>query len=275
MQVCRFRSVRSWLSLGVLLFFFSALPILAEHVEDLPRPTDYVSDFAHVLSPGAIAQLDHICSQLDHSAADTQFAIVTVHNLDGDDVDDFANRLATNWSMGSKTTHRGLLILLAIDDRKRRIEVGGGLQGIITDADAGDVGRAMVPYLRQQNYDAAMLLGTERLAHAVADAEHVSIDEAAPVRPQIRRQPAHHTSFVGTFFLILLVIFVLIFLGGRGILGFLLGMLFGGWRGGGGWGGGGGGWSGGGGSGSGGGDSGFGGFGGGGDFDGGGAGGNW
>ena len=69
--------------------FLSCLPLLqAEQVKDLPKPTDYVSDFAHVLSPQAVAELDSLCSQLDHSKANSQIAIVTVHDLDGDDAAD-------------------------------------------------------------------------------------------------------------------------------------------------------------------------------------------
>ena len=72
------------LLMAVVLFAFaSVLP--AERVEDLPKPTDYVSDFAHVLSPGAIARLDQICSQLDHTQANAQVAIVTIHTLEGED----------------------------------------------------------------------------------------------------------------------------------------------------------------------------------------------
>ena len=69
----------------------SAAAALAERVEDLPKPTDYVSDFAHVLSPEAIARLDSLCAQLDHSQANAQIAVVTIHTLDGDDAADFAN----------------------------------------------------------------------------------------------------------------------------------------------------------------------------------------
>src|ERR1035438_5488958 len=63
---------------------------LAERVEDLPQPTDYVSDYAHVLSPEAIARLDRICAQLDHSQANAQLAVVTIHTLDGDDAAAYA-----------------------------------------------------------------------------------------------------------------------------------------------------------------------------------------
>ncbi len=75
---------------------------LAESVSSLPKPNDYVNDYAHVLSPDAIAQLDRICAELDHSQANAQMAVVTVHNLDGDDAADWANQLEDKWKMGKK-----------------------------------------------------------------------------------------------------------------------------------------------------------------------------
>ena len=272
MQVRRFRLIRLWLLLGISLVLLSALPGSAERVEDLPKPTDYVSDLAHVLSPGTVAQIDHICSQLDHSAANAQIAIVTVRTLDGDDAADFANRLEERWKVGKKGSDRGILMLFAIQDRKRWIEVGYGLEGILNDARIGDIGRAMVPALRAQDYDAAVLLGTRQTADIIAADAHVALDDSAPSHPQYRGRPVHRTSIVGVVFRILIIVLILGFLGARGLFGFGLGWLLGG---GGGYRGGGGGWGGGdGGSNSGGGDSGFGGFGGG-ESGGGGAGGDW
>ena len=132
------------LLLAVLLGI-SASAALAERVQDLPKPTDYVSDYAHVLSPQAIARLDSICAQLDHSAANAQIAVVTVHNLDGDDSADFATRLFEKMQIGSKGTDRGILLLFAIDDHRRSIKVGYGLEGILPDGKTGDIGRDMVP----------------------------------------------------------------------------------------------------------------------------------
>src|SRR5487761_428664 len=87
-----------------------------ETVKDLPaKPTNYVSDFAHALSPEAVVQLDTLCAQLDHSKANAQVAMVTVHNLNGDDAADFADALETKWKMGKKgsgsAADRGVLVL--------------------------------------------------------------------------------------------------------------------------------------------------------------------
>ena len=247
-----------------VLVGISATAALAERVEDLPKPTDYVSDFAHVLSPQAIAHLDSICGQLDHSKANAQVAVVTVHNLNGEDSADFANALEDKWKMGRKGSDRGVLVLLAVDDHKRRIEVGYGLEGILPDGKLGDIGREMVPDLRANDFDGAVTLAVDEMGQVIAADAQVTLDEGteqmqAP-RP-VRRGPA-----LGK---IILLIILLVFFGGFHLFRFLLGFgLFGGL---GGFGGGGGGIGGGGGGGGGGG---FGGFGGGG-FGGGGAGGDW
>ncbi len=252
-----------------VLFACAAVSARAEQVQDLPQPTDYVSDFAHVLSPETIARIDGICAQLDHSKANAQIAVVTVRNLGGEDAADFADDLEGKWKMGRKGSDRGLLILLAVDDHKYRIEPGYGLEGILPDGKVGDIGRAMIPYLREGDYDSAMTLAVDQVAEVIAaDAQITLSDEPAiqaPVPQPVRQAPA-----LGRLILLLVL---LVFFGGFHLLRFLLGFgLLGGF---GGWGGGpfiGGGGFGGGGFGGGGG--GFGGFGGG-DFGGGGAGGSW
>jgi uncharacterized protein len=250
----------------------SSVAALAERVEDLPQPTDYVSDYAHVLSPEAIARIDHICGQLDHSQANAQIAVVTIHTLDGADAADYANQLEDKWKMGRKGSDRGVLVFLAIDDHKRRIEVGYGLEGILPDGKLGDIGREMVPTLRANDFDGAVILGVDEIAQTIAaDAKVTLEDEPAIASPPPSQM--HHSPAFGK---LILLIFLLIFFGGSSIfrmqLGFgLFSSVFGGRS----WGGGGfGGFGSGGGGGGGGGFGGFSGFGGGG-FGGGGAGGSW
>jgi uncharacterized protein len=260
--------------LSAALFVVAATASFAERVEDLPKPTNYISDFAHVLSPETIARLDRLCAQLDHSQANAQVAVVTVRTLDGVDSADFANALEDKWKMGRKGSDRGVLVLLAVDDHKRRIEVGYGLEGILPDGKIGDIGRQMVPDLRANDFDGAITLAVGELAQVIAaDAKITLQDHPAGTPPPVVR----HKASLGQD---ILLIILLIFFGGFFILRILLRFgLFGGW-GGGPWFGGGGPWIGGGGFGGGsggGGNSDGGGFGGfdGGGFGGGGAGGDW
>src|SRR5277367_4717830 len=104
---CRTRLTVFRLVFAVLFAIFAAAAP-AEQVKDLPKPTDYISDFAHVLSPEAIARLDSLCAQLDHSQANSQVAVVTIRTLDGEESAEFANELEDKWKIGSKGSDRGV-----------------------------------------------------------------------------------------------------------------------------------------------------------------------
>jgi uncharacterized protein len=270
-----FRRVHKAVALPFLAVLPACFPLAlrAERIQDLPQPTDYVSDFAHVLSPDSVARIDVICAQLDHSAANAQLAVVTVHDLDGDDAADYANQLEDHWKMGNKGLNRYAMVLLAVADHKYRIEVGYGLEGLLNDAKVGDIGRAMVPELRAGDYDGAVMLAVGEVAQDIAADSNVTLNLNGAPASEVSQPAEEHGSVLGK---LILLIIVLVFFGGFSLLRMLFGFgLFfggwggGGWRGGGGWGGGGFG----GGSGGGGGFSGFGGGGGG--FGGGGAGGSW
>jgi uncharacterized protein len=263
-----------FLPLLAALFAFLAVPSQAQSVASLPQPTDYVSDYAHVLSPEAIARLDNLCSQLDNSAASAKIAVVTVHDLNGDDAADYATQLEDHWKMGDKDKASGqnryAMVLLAVADHKYRIEVGYGLEGILPDGKTGDIGRDMVPDLKAGDYDGAVTTVVGEVAQVIADDAHVTLDNApAPASEPVPQQHSSGSNALGD---IIVAIFVILFLfrilGSFGLFGLWgLSLFSGGGRGrsgfgGGGFGGGGGG--------------GFGGFGGGGGgFGGGGAGGSW
>ena len=173
-------------SIWAATLFVLALPLLlqAEPVSQL-RPTDYVNDFAHVLDSSTIAQLDDICQQIDQKAQ-AQIAVVTINSLDGSDIDSYAVDLFKRWGIGSKKTDHGVLILLAVQDRKYRIEVGYGLEPILPDGKVGGFGREAVPLLRQNNYAGALLLMTSRVAEVIAQDAGITLTGA---RPEIPEQP--------------------------------------------------------------------------------------
>jgi uncharacterized protein len=232
------------------------------------KPTGYVNDFAHKLDPGGERMLEAYCANLER-ATGAQMAIVLIDSLEDEPVEDVANRLYRQWGIGKKGTDEGLLILLAIKERKSRVEVGYGLEPIVSDGFAGSVLRNVRPILQQGNYAAALLAAAEELGDQIAQAKGVALGQAQAARPRpVRTRPVRGIPLP----LILLGLFLLFSLFGRGGgsgTGFLTGMLLGNMMGRrGGWGGGGfGGYDGGGGGG-------FGGFGGG-DSGGGGASGGW
>jgi uncharacterized protein len=270
------KAIRFWFGL-LLVLECAAVGARAETVDQLPKPTGYVSDFAGVMDAASIQEIEQLCGEVDHKAH-AQIAVVTVNDTGGEEVQQFTYDLQQKWGVGSKPDNRGVVMLFSIHDHKRWIEIGYGLEGILNDAKVGDIGRTMVPQLQAGEYGPAALGGAQQIATVIAADANVTLD--APVQHTYHRQAVQQN---GRGFGIggIIFIIVLIFLfsrggrggGGGGLGWFLLGNLLGG--GGRGFGSGGGGF-GGGESGGGGGDSGggFGGFGGG-DSGGGGAGGDW
>jgi len=258
------------------IFRFPLLALLAANAGAADfaalQPQGYVSDFARVVKPDARNALEDYCKRVEDSTG-VQIALVTIPSLQGEPVEDVANLLFRKWGVGQKKTNEGILVLLSIQDRRSRVEVGYGLEPYIPDGFAGSVLRGMTASLRTGDYGAAFAQAAETIANRVAQAKNVQISND-PIRRVPRPAPRASIPLP----LILLGAFGLLLLlskmggggrGGRG--GFVPPIFFGG-----GWGGGGyrssgggfggyGGWSGGGG---------FGGFGGG-DSGGGGASGSW
>lgn len=267
--------VLAWIVLG------ASVRVPAEPIASL-RASNYVNDFAGVLDTATQARLNDLCFQVEQKAH-AQIAVVTVKSLDGQDVVSYAVALYQKWGIGAKGKDRGVLILLATQDRKYWTTVGYGLEPILPDGKVGGFGREMVPSLRSGDYAGAVTLMTSRVASVIAQDAGVTLDNQPPLAPT--RQPPSPGGGVAAVVVIFILFFIAVFVlraifrgggGGRGGgSGFWSGLLWGvllnnmgGGRGGGYGGGGFGGFGGGGGGG------GFGGFGGG-STGGGGAGGSW
>jgi uncharacterized protein len=271
------RILLGWIVLGV------AVLAAAEPIASL-RPSNYVNDFAGVLDSATQARLNDLCFQVEQKAH-AQIAVVTVKSLDGQDVVSYAVALYQKWGIGAKGKDRGVLILLATQDRKYWTTVGYGLEAILPDGKVGGFGREAVPLLRSGDYAGAITLMTSRVASVIAQDAGVTLDnqpQTGATRP--RPVPGGGVGAVVVIFILFFIVISIlraIFRGGRGGRGsggsgFWSGLLWGtllnnmgGGRGGGYGGGGFGGFGGGGGGGGG-----FGGFGGG-STGGGGAGGSW
>jgi uncharacterized protein len=149
------------------------------------QPQGYVSDFAGVVDAGSRARLEQYCAVLEKSTG-VQMALVTVPSLSGEPVDDVANALFRKWGIGQKGKNDGVLLLLSIQDRRSRLELGYGLEPDITDGMAGDTLRAMAPYLREGRYGDAFLEAASDVGTRISRARNVALDAPAP-QPHQRR----------------------------------------------------------------------------------------
>jgi uncharacterized protein len=255
-----------WLSIALAVLVLAACTS-AEPVASL-KATDCVNDFAGVLGASTVTQLKEMCRQVVDKAQ-ASVVVVTINSTDGRDIVDYSVDLYQKWGIGQKGKDRGVLILLAVQDRKYWTTVGYGLEGILPDGKVGGFGREAVPYLKRGDYDGAVSLLTSRIVDVIAKDAGVEITTSQPRRIEpleSRPQPREVELSLGKILaIIVLIVFVLAVPPLRRLLFYMF--LFGGSGGyrGGGYGGGGG---------FGGGGGGFGGFGGG-STGGGGAGGSW
>ena len=217
----------------------------AESVASLPQPTSYVSDFAGVIDAGSKAQMEALGAEVERETHST-VEIVTIRSLDGVAIEEFATALEDKWRVGPKGTDRGVLMIFAMNDRKRRIEVGNGLEGVLNDAKVGDIGRSMNAGLEAGNVGQAILGGEQQIANDIAADAGVTLTPL-PQRP-VQQKATRGGSGFGFLPILLLLIFLWLLFRGRGGRGgggglgwFVLGNLLGSRGGGGGFGGGGGG----------------------------------
>ena len=184
-----------------LILFVSAV-VHAEKIDQL-KPQGYVSDFAGVLSPAAKAQLTALCTEVDQKAH-AQIAVVTVKSLDGQPVEDYADCCGYKMGSRSKAADRGILILLAVEDRKYWTTVGYGLEPILPDGKVGGFGREAVPLLRNSDYDGALMLITRRIADVIAADRGVTLTGASPA--PVRSAPQQNSGW-STGKILLLIFF--------------------------------------------------------------------
>ena len=227
------------LSLLGLLLLVSGCGALAENPKDI-HPHGYVTDLAGAIAPDVEARLEALRLEIETKAA-AQIAVVTVRSLNGESVEDYAVDLYKQFGVGSKRDSRGVLLLVAPDEHKYRVEVGYGLEPVINDARAGDAGRAMVPFFRQGNYSAGIEAATWMLAKYIADDRGVTLS-GEPPRPQRRARQENSTPLGPLIWLGILLVFFFLAKSGRGgggrgggwwIWPLLGAMSGGGWRGGG------------------------------------------
>jgi uncharacterized protein len=220
----------------------------------VPELTGPVVDLAGMLAPGEEARLESLAraARSTEGGRGIQLQFLLVPSLEGDPIEDFSMRVAERWKLGTKGSDNGLLFVVARDDRAIRIEVGGGLEGGLTDAQAGRIIRSViVPAFRAGRAGE----GLEMAAHQALAALGAP-QAGAPAPPRSRR--GGRGLPIGWVIALFCLSFV-----ARSLMGFsplggrrrwrsgLGGWSGGGWRGGGGfggggWGGGGGGFSGGG-----------------------------
>jgi uncharacterized protein len=144
------------------------------------QPTGDVNDYAGILSPAEKEALEQRCRELRQKTG-AELAVVVLDSLHGGEIDDFTNKLFARWGVGQKEQDNGILLLVALQDRKARIEVGYGLEPILPDALAGRIlDEQLFPAFREQRYAAGLSAAVNRIVDIVVRGEPAPAQVRAP-----------------------------------------------------------------------------------------------
>lgn len=136
-----------------------------------------VHDEAHVLNQKTIDKLENELKAFEDSTSN-QIGILIIQSLNGEVLEPYTLRAAEKWKLGTKSKDNGVLFLVAVDDHKMRIEVGQGLQGLLTDALCNRIIRNEVaPAFRRNNYDEGVMTAIGEITKSIKGEYHV--EEAA------------------------------------------------------------------------------------------------
>lgn len=177
---------------------------------DVPSLSGRVNDTARMLSPQTLAELEAALKAHEDSTSN-QVVVLTVPSLEGDPIEDYSMKVAETWKVGQRGKDNGVILVVARDDRKVRIEVGGGLEGALPDITCGRIiRREIVPHFREGDYDAGVRDGTLAILGAIQGTYRPS--EGTARRPGLKSW----TLFFGIFLVVVGVFtFAAIFTPGR------------------------------------------------------------
>ena len=156
--------------------------------QSFPTTKGYVSDYVGIIRPQYTTYLSNISRRID-AASKTQIMTVVIESLDGITIEEYANRLYEEWGVGDKDTHQGALLLLAMKEKKVRIEVGYGLEAILPDGKSGYIlDQYIVPHFKNGNYEKGIASGHLAIANIVGKAFQIPLNNVSQYEKHAKSQ---------------------------------------------------------------------------------------
>jgi uncharacterized protein len=205
---------KSIIFLAFVLFVFTTTP--AGFAAEIPaRPANPVVDLAAIIDDAVETKINRYLRELERKTT-AQMTILTVKSLEGQTIEEFSLTIAHDqWKLGQKGKDNGLLLVVALNARKYRIEVGYGLEGVLPDSLVGGIGRQyLVPYFKKGDYSTGIYTATLVIANKIASDAGVKISgmpavqKTYPVQKRKRTSSPFGKIISLVFFLIMLILFI-------------------------------------------------------------------
>ncbi|MEK6528898.1 MAG: TPM domain-containing protein [Nitrospirota bacterium] len=178
------------------------------------KPSNYVVDLAGIMDDSTEATLNKYLLELEQKTT-AQMVVLTINSLEGESLEDFSIKTAhEKWKLGQKGKDNGVLLLVSLQDRKYRFEIGYGLEGTLPDSFVGSIGRTyLMPYFKKEDYSAGIFKATFAVINKIASDSGVEITEPAapqgystdPYRTVEYRKPSIVTIIITILFFIIII----------------------------------------------------------------------
>jgi uncharacterized protein len=204
-----------------IFFFFLAVVPFSHAVRVPDKPPNYVVDLAGIIDGSAELKLNQYLREVEQKTT-AQIVILTVSNLEGQPIEEFSIQVAHDkWKLGQKGKDNGILLTVAVKERKYRLEVGYGLEGLIPDSLAGSIGRQyLVPFFKKGEYSNGIYAAALALANIIATDAQVQITGMPRLKKSIEqvRQKQPPGIFSTIIYIVFLIIAILAFIRRPGLL---------------------------------------------------------
>ena len=197
---------------------------------NFPQPSGAVNDFAGVLNAADAQRMENLAREVWEKTG-TAVVVAVMQSIGDNNPDDYANRLYQAWGIGEKGKDKGVLIFLALKERKIRIETGYGVEGILPDGLVGEIiDRYVLPYLKEGRYSEGLTNAVTTVASVIAKDAKVTLSGATAPSP-MREKTYRRVTGVSPFLLLIIIAVLIGTRQGRALLPLLLILLMGGGRG--------------------------------------------
>ena len=198
-----------FLFFSIILSFFNT-NVFAQNADEILKmsPSGYVEDFVNVIDDEKENLITQISSIVD-SKTDVQIAVVTLQSLGLYTIEEFSYKLLETWGVGQKEENNGILVVLSLDERKVRIEVGYGLEYLIPDSIAAQIINSYgIPYFKSSDYSQGLLNIVYQLGDIIAKSQNATL--STWLSEQGVSVPQQNGSQVLAFFVLIIFIFLFI-----------------------------------------------------------------
>src|SRR6476659_9893620 len=191
--------IRSFSVLAVLVVLFSSLAA----AKDIPPLTGRIVDQANLLTADQKQRIETKLAAFEKETGD-QVAVLTVDSLDGEAIEDYANKVGRAWALGQKGKDNGVLLLVSKQDRKMRIEVGYGLEPVLTDLQTKVIqDEVIIPDFKRGDYGGGIEAGVDAILSTIQGKPFTPAPEPAG-------QPSDHGNGGPDFGFLLFALFILL-----------------------------------------------------------------